>query len=50
MSRSASPIPEKLKEVDREFSGLDVKLFLVVGRLLLKFTNWKTTRGSPKAR
>ncbi len=41
-------VPEKLREVDREFGGLDVKLFLVVGRLLLKFTNWKTTRAAAK--
>jgi predicted aldo/keto reductase-like oxidoreductase len=37
-------IPEKLKEVEREFGGLDTKLFVVIGRLFLKFTNWKTSR------
>ena len=41
-------VPEKLKEVEREFGGLDTKLFLVIGRLFLKFTNWKVTRAAAR--
>jgi len=39
-------VPEKLKEAERELAGVDTKLFLVMGRLLLKFTNWRIARGA----